>query len=447
MNKSLVVIFPLLLAVSAATGQVIGPSWNPDDPVNLAEKRQYFALAWNTNRSAEQEAAYQNFTFTNDIPATDLQFNYDEMAVFTNLYSDRLNTTGENGPIYTILDLMRDDADVAARFQFFVVTGQVVTSPATDPALTDKHLWMILDAIGSGESYKLDGLSVDNGALVSSKLGLKSYVAQVSPTPTPTVPPALTQFDCDLRYWIQKSLLACMAGHTIQPGNKRLYVPENGTDPTNKKPRGRFDCDDFSDALDWFLRKRLKAIYPDADIKNFYFSWDCVVKDAAGHEVSRKPAAHEIVIIIKDGKFWLVDPQSGKTIGPFDDIKKAYDYAYNDFASCTCTLTTGQTCTKEPRPHVETPGSPGPQWPNPTMHDPTVRYPGDAPKPGLDFDDIQRRFCEFLTWACANCTVTPPAGCTPSPLPAGTTPDPCKSLRPYTKPGTVIPSDNPCFVS
>lgn len=448
----------LLLSIGVfatpAMSQSVSPSWDADDPTNVAERRQWLALAWNESRTPAQEQEYQSFTFTNEMPDAGLTLVFGELAVFANLYANRLDPAGVGGQRYGILDLLNDDAAVANKFKIFATTGQIVTGLDDDPSVLAKHLEMILDSVGEDGKYSLDGLAFEDGAFVSEKLGLKEYEAQVSPPTNPapaTTPDPLKQFKCDLDYWVKKSLLACMAS---RPGPNKLFTPENNP-LEQKKAIPRFDCDDFTDAMIWFLRKRLKAIYPTAEINGLAYFWYCQEVDAQGNNVigpdgkpKRTSQGHAIVIIRMDGKYWYVDPQSGDLKGPFDSTADVYDQVYATFAPCSCKAPV--ICKSVPMPHANPPTGPQPgpppYWPNPTEYQPGQRTPADPSKPGLDYDDIQRKFCEFLQWACANCPVTAQPGCTPSSLPPGTNPDPCTSLRPYTKPGTVIPQGNPCFV-
>jgi hypothetical protein len=446
MSATKVAVFSsLVLAMGLVNSSL---AWDPANPVDFAERQNWLALNWNENRTPAQQADLDAFSFTNAMPDFAPTMLANELAVFTDLYSDRLQVSAANG-YYGILDLLNDDAEIRAKFQVFAMTGQFVTDANDGETLLIKHVQMIADAISNQQKFVLDGFDVVDGAVLSQKLRSQQQPANPTVPPTPVTPPALEQFECDLKYWIDQSRLGCGLGHSDRPA---LYEGEN-TNINNPTAQPRFDCDDFTDALNYFLQRRLKKIYPDAEIGGFGYFWYCTVIDpATGQPVigpdgkpKRKIAGHAITYVLKDGKYWLVDPQNGVLRGPYDNLKDCYDDAFKSYSSCKCE--NGETCKSEPYPTNPAPYNPGdPAVPNPFIYKPGIRLPAEPQKPGLEYQEIQERLCKFLQWACAHCnTIAPPNQCVPSGLPADVNPDPCDSVRPYTKPGTFIPTSNPCY--
>lgn len=197
------------------------------------------------------------------------------------------------------------------------------------------------------------------------------------------------------------------------------------------KKIGRFDCDDFTDAIAAWLEETLKKQYPNLKLQSFNFWWQCPKKNADGspvigpdgNPVYEDVPGHTMLLIQIDGQYYLIDPQTGAIVGPFSNYDEAYRRAM------------------EMNPTMPCPGwRPSPTLPIP--YDPHKRLPVEPP-PWWNYEDMQQRFCRILRQCCAELGTwpAPASGCNPTTLPDGTTPatiSPCDSVPRYTPPGTWI---------
>jgi hypothetical protein len=436
-------LFASLLAVlsaAVAQAQPVATAWDRSDPTNKAELRIFLATAYQFEQAGQTWPDADLFWFTNTPPDDRLVMLAPAFDVFNELYQHRLDPWGAAGAPYSLVDLMRDDPAVAAKFKNYTLNGEFITGTDDDPAVLAKHLAMVIEAITASEEYKLDNFMMLGEAFKSVNLVKQPAVTPPATAPTmPTpvaIPPGLEQFHCDLQAWVKRSLLACMK-------SKGLYKGENDRTPTNPNPRGRFDCDDFSNAMAQWLLKWLKQQYPNMDVKIFGFYWKCPKLDANGQPVldpSGQPVyidqGHAMTIVIIDGLYFLIDPYTGQTHGPYSTLKDAND------AAIAIAHQSGMLC------QGWKPGSPPATWP-PGQHPSPLE-----PKPWWDWEDMQRRFCEKLQQCCNEIPTwyTPPTNCTPTTLPDGSTPSaptsPCDKIRPYMPPGPPAKHINntiPCY--
>ena len=81
--------------------------------------------------------------------------------------------------------------------------------------------------------------------------------------------------------------------------------PDGCYEPDSMWPYGKpgFDCDDYADAMRWFLWHKLSGNYPDVETFTLalYFG-------LSGHAVTG---------VKFNGHYWFVDPQTGELYGPF----------------------------------------------------------------------------------------------------------------------------------
>lgn len=430
-----VTVLALMVALTARA-QDVATGWDSSDPVNKAELRIYLATVYQFEQAGQVWPDADLFWFTNTPPDHRMVMLAPAVEVFGELYKHRLDPWGEAGQPYSLFDLMRDDPAVASKFKHYTLTGEFTTGSEDDPEVLAKHLAMAIEAITESEEYKLDDFMADGDGFKSVNLVKQQPTtppAQAPTMPTPvTVPPGDQQFHCDLQAWVKRSLLACMK-------SKGLYKGENHRDPNNPNPRGRFDCDDFSYAMIQWLLKYLKQQYPNMDVKSFGFYWKCPKLDANGNPVldpNGQPVytdqGHAMTIVIMNGLYYLIDPYTGQTHGPYSTLKDAND------AAIAIAHQSGMLC------QGWKPGGPPLTWP------PGQHPSPNEPKPWWDYKDMQERFCEKLRQCCNEIPnwYTPPTNCTPTTLPDGSTPSnpssPCDKIRPYMPPGTFIDPNVVC---
>ena len=213
-------------ALTASTlAQPVPTSWDSEDGVNKAETRQYLSLIWQAEITGQQIDLSQ-FEFTNDLPDIMGLLVAPQKEVFGKLYSHRLDPHGLTGPPYGLNELMRDDPAVRAQFRECVLTDKITLGPDADQQAADKHLLMIIDGIFEQSEFKLEGFQIVGDQLESTKLEVIKTPGTVSPPTNPPTSP--TQFECDLKWWVERSFFECMTN-----GRPRLYIPENGLDPTD----------------------------------------------------------------------------------------------------------------------------------------------------------------------------------------------------------------------
>ena len=90
-----------------------------------------------------------------------------------------------------------------------------------------------------------------------------------------------------------------------------LYIPDvligYWWNPFGSNGETGFDCDDYATAMIHFLEGR----FPDADISYIHVFWG--------------PHGHSMVLIEQDDTYFVVDPQTGQVVGPFDSLDDVED--------------------------------------------------------------------------------------------------------------------------
>jgi len=180
------------------------------------------SLIWQAEITGQQIDLSQ-FVFTNDLPDIMGLLVAPQKEVFEKLYSHRLDPHGLSGPPYGLNELMRDDPAVRAQFRECVLTDKITLGPDADQQAADKHLLMIIDGIFEQAEFKIEGFQIVGDELESTKLEVIKIPGTVSPPTNPPTSP--TQFECDLKWWVERSFFECMTN-----GTPRLYIPENSLD-------------------------------------------------------------------------------------------------------------------------------------------------------------------------------------------------------------------------
>lgn len=379
--------------------------WDASNPTNRAESRQYAAIVWQAE-DLGQPVEPGIFTFTNPTPDALLVTLSAEIALFERLYVSRLGALNSQGEPYSILDLMRDTPAIDAQFREYVLTGSIQPLPGESMA-EFAHLEMATDAITSQQRYAVDQVSAQQGTLLSVNLrfirspqtGFEGDPQPSAEEPVPQVPlEAGDDFGCVLRWFMSRSHLDCMYG-------KGLYQQGNqGID---------FDCDDFTDVTLWWLRH-----FQVADGKAVLIRWFC----------NGQYAGHWMPYVVRDGKFYLIDPYTAKVHGPFNTFDRMVAAAMQLFVPANCPdFKSLSAIAVQPRPNGGVQGTGNHAYPYealPWWHSWTMR----------------QRFCEKLAECCGAIGFVP--NC---PAPPGMPPiqDPCQMLH-YVPGDGVVPEGHLC---
>lgn len=274
------------LSYAAEPGNPI-PITQPTES-QIAECREWAAHYWAWRDSGQIPPGSDEFSFSFTVGSGFNPFQ-PTVVLFTQLYANQLSVD------YTIWDLIEDDPEVFAAFRHHSLTGELTTSLAS-PA-TIEHLNMIAQAM-SGSTTVLEceiieyqfadgdvNVSVEGDALVSTVTSKKKIIP-CPPGPGPTNPDPFRDI---LRDKMNESRLPwsdCYQDDSWWPW---------GTPG--------FDCDDYAEAMRNYLRNKLIGDYPNIDV---YYLW-----------VTWWREGHAMVVVEIDGKFYLVDPQTGTLMGPY----------------------------------------------------------------------------------------------------------------------------------
>ncbi|NUQ68884.1 MAG: hypothetical protein HUU18_11490 [Phycisphaerales bacterium] len=418
MNKwllALMVLVVLCLSTRHALAQHQPTGWDPEDATNKTQTRQYLSLIWQAQMNG-QPVDMSQFVFTNALPEVMSLLVGPQREVFESLYVHRLDPHGLAGAPYGLNDLLRDDAGVRAQFREFVLTDKITLGPDADPEAAAKHLLMIMDGIFAQSEYRVESFQINGEEVESTNLELVKYPGELDPLSTPLPDPS--QFECDLRWWVERSFFECMAN-----GVPRLFIPEINLDPEDPnghrkfRPVPRFDGDDITDAMIQWLLRRLEALYGPGSfgVEHLVFTWQCPDYSTTPPGW-RAPVGHSLPLIERGGKYYLIDPSTGEVYGPFNTREEAYRKALALFMTC--------------------PG--GRALGNPEYWPPGFR-PEYEPSPWWTDWEMQRHFCQRLAACCGTPIPTPPT-CPPSTIPGGLLPSmltPC-NFRDYMPRGTYV---------
>jgi hypothetical protein len=273
------------------------PRWDPTDPVSVAEKAE-FTVRWITGiDDGDIPAAMGCFKFTKPVPSFLPYIYQQEVKLFQDIYEHRLSSN------YSFFQLLTDDPKVRHQFRDYVLTGKLETPLENDDALAlVKHIQAIADALQQAGQYEsVDGYEVVDGKLVSDWLKVKDEPPQELPAP-PTPDP--NDVGSCLHKWFLKCLpegmlLACLKDKGLYHNSIYPWVPD-------------FDCDDYAwMSMNW-MRRTLKAIYPNSKVLIWNVCWTCPPP-------GKSKSCHSILKIINGGLIWYYDPQTDQWLGPYGE--------------------------------------------------------------------------------------------------------------------------------
>ncbi|MCC6951301.1 MAG: hypothetical protein IT433_07625 [Phycisphaerales bacterium] len=303
---------------SVAVAQPQALTFDPDNSSTVEELHEYARRLWVGLDTGDVPSAMAGFRFSAIPTMWPEAALSDGIELFRNLLADRLAFTfGDD--CYDLVDLLEDDPAIRARFREYTTTGKFSAPIDGTEHSLEPHLAALADALGSQDSYTLQGsVYVEAGELVSEGLQAQPpSVTNVQVGPSPAPQPYRDFLKCLLG----QSLVACMA-------DKGLYFPPDGTQLP--EDRARFDCKSFALVIAAWLKQRG---VPATSIKEMSFEWTCIHTNPDG-TTTRVTIAHALIMVTSGDKVYVIDPQSGDIIPEFDrvsadprQIKKAiYDW-------------------------------------------------------------------------------------------------------------------------
>ncbi|GIX01040.1 MAG: hypothetical protein KatS3mg111_4372 [Pirellulaceae bacterium] len=218
------------------------------------------------------------------------------------LFDDLTGNTAVNES--DIWNLLSQDVHSYDAFRHYTMTGRLVTH--LDATVAVDHLLL---AAALPEVFT----TAVTGDYVVSKIDKKKKEENDDGDSVPDgdgdgVPDEWEEFWEDLNDAVDDSGLADID----------IYIPDTMPDPgipfwpfDNTDGRPGFDCDDYATAMINYLENEWLDEYPDAEISYLHVYWGGF--------------GHSMVLIEQDGVYFVVDPQTGEVVGPFNSIDEAED--------------------------------------------------------------------------------------------------------------------------
>lgn len=256
----LIVMMVVLLAGMPATAEELGdPVWWPEPSELLIEECQEWAsYYWEWYETGIIPLGVDGFEFSEPVGSgmNPLQFS---LAVFEDLYADHLTDD------YEISDLIMDDPAIFAAFKHHSMTGEL-----------DAPYVLIIGKDGKDKKKK--------------------------PTLTPGLVPVN---DCDrITNPDLRALCELLRQGVID--SKLPGSPCYREDGDWRWSTPGFDCDDYADAMRWWLQNYLRGDFPDVQV------------GVLGLMYGR--SGHVVNYIYLNGAYWLVDAQTGEVRGPYGSM-------------------------------------------------------------------------------------------------------------------------------
>lgn len=302
-----VICFAILPAKFARSANVNGAVvWPEPNEAQLQELQQWAAYFWHWRETGEVLPGADGFQFS-VAPGGGFCGLQPTIVLFEYLYADQLTEE------YTIWELIVDNPAIYAAFKQHSLTGELSTE-LWDPA-TELHWDMVIRAAdGVIDIADCDEMEYDSVGDLEVGIGGEGLTSNVllkkkkKPCPVPPdgdgdgVPDIWEELWRKIRDGVRDSGL----------GFHDCYQSDSSW------PWGKpgFDCDDYAEAMIHWLRHYLEQDYPGIDV---YFLWVTWYGDG-----------HAMVVIEENGVYFLVDPQTGQTLGPFSSwaemVAAAWDF-------------------------------------------------------------------------------------------------------------------------
>ncbi|MDG2200755.1 MAG: hypothetical protein P8K80_06195 [Phycisphaerales bacterium] len=256
----LIVMMVLLLAVVPATAEEFGePVWWPEPTeLTIEECQEWASYYWEWYETGIIPPGADRFEFSEPVGSgmNPLQFS---LVVFEDLYADHLTDD------YEIWEFIMDEPAIYEAFKHHSITGEL-----------DAPYVLVIGNDSKGKK---------------KKPGLSPGLVPVDSCSSITDP-------------ILRAL--CERLHRGVGDSRLPYSPcyqEDGSWPWS---RPGFDCDDYADAMRWWLQYYLRGEFPDVEIGKLSLYYG-----RSGHVVN---------YIYLNGAYWLVDAQTGEVRGPYGSM-------------------------------------------------------------------------------------------------------------------------------
>lgn len=303
-------------ALGAVPGEVV--MWGETTDRHREVLRAHAAAfweAWDAHHAGEPVEF--DFVWPEDVqPGDGFDPFFLSVETLSAVYADRLVVEGE---VYTydIYDLIEDDPEVFEAFRHHSLTGELVTPIASQQQAALRHF--LLQVLSPHQYSEIDGDTedpctdvyyVESSGLVVTTTMVSSTIdvySQPNPCPgaggtyTPEVP-ELEAFKQALRDAIDDSGLTTLydSGFRIKDG--RLFWPG-------------FDCDDYADAIAWWLEKEFGWYGSNFEVMQLWMRW---------------PGTGHVVTVVRIGQhYFVIDVQTGTMRGPYSSMEDAVQAAWS----------------------------------------------------------------------------------------------------------------------
>lgn len=310
---------------ASANAQQLGvksPGWDYLDPVNIAESRVYARLFFEFKDTGVMSPEFQNFRFTNPAPTGVMTPFYGAEVVFEKIYAHRLAQFDRVTRMsYTLSDLRRDDPAVEAAFRLYATTGKLATPLSGDTDVLINHLQAIGDAVVGNNKFTFTEFeyTLTDGqpfSIADDKLESIGLITVASESTLDALSTSVFVSQNNISVSTIKRNLPDMPNGPVPywPDGQRPCKPgevDNGPITTDgyclDPDHPGFDCDDYARAWAAWLKRHLAGDYPNAKYYVIYVYYGNPLR------------GHAVVAILIDGYYYLLDPQSGKIVGPIKD--------------------------------------------------------------------------------------------------------------------------------
>lgn len=301
---------------------------------------------WHDTREVTQEMRDFRFTYEEHLPRGWTPF-ADAYALFEEIYAHRLQLDAGAGPAYYLDNLLRDDPEVLAAFREYTLTETLATT-AEDPSAAMAHAEALV-LRGSTQETMLflqdPGLLIEEAGgqlylVTRSPIAAKEEKDILDPEPEPIPDPAsdsppdgqdedddglIEPVPCDL---------APEACDFLDSLTERLW--DSNIPAIEYQKDGRFfgpgfDCDDYVEAF-WAWLKNLQEsnLYTlDVEFESLWLFWN--YSWGFGQGTKHGKQGHAVLIVKKDGYYYIVDPMVPPAYGPIPDSVPYEDVDWNDF--------------------------------------------------------------------------------------------------------------------
>ena len=318
---------PLYPEIPYTPGASVGPLGPIDSPLEDADYIAFASVFWSTvDNGGTDLSALESFRWTAPAIAALTQNPYQGMdpdywgggkLLFEALYQHRLAPQDPNGP-KLVDELIESDRNIAIAFKHWSHYHQLSTQASLDPIAHQRHMDMLTEALSTAQRAEVRGIvHMDADLTVSDRLDLTvpdSWFPAGASTPPGSSGPGFSAGSIGVTTNIIEEVQMCIDEGKGKLEDFDLYKADTNPGFLGFGGKPGFDCDDFADALAFYLSKNKKGVTA------------CTVRVTwttnPGSSGGKAKSAHLVTKIKAGGKYWLVDAQDGKASGPHDEGTK-----------------------------------------------------------------------------------------------------------------------------